>query len=326
MTTSLFTTYWHWMTQTLAALPNDTRIDKPTLEAALKTRWVSFQNPNTHRFFNAITNTATLQGTLRPAQDGAVSIQLPSDIDITSDLQLLSPWRKGPFMIGQQRIDSEWNSHLKWQRFEPYFNQLKTARIVDIGCGNGYYMCRALDHAPKHVLGMDPSDLGMMQFYMIQTLIQHPTLHYLPLGWQDASSLINWADVVFLMGVMAHQRSPLDLLNRAKMVGHRGMSLWFDTLIIDDPSDMILFPKDRYAKMRNVYFIPSIPALKSLLKKSGFHRVDILSVDTTSPNEQRATPWASNQSLSDFLDPSDPSKTVEGYPAPKRVALVASAQ
>ena len=29
------------------------------------------------------------------------------------------------------------------------------------------------------------------------------------------------------------------------------------------------------------------------------------------------------KSLRDFLDPTDPSKTIEGYPAPLRVALIA---
>ena len=85
----------------------------------------------------------------------------------------------------------------------------------------------------------------------------------------------------------------------------------------------MLFPKDRYAKMRNVYFIPTLPALKNTLMRAGFKHIDVLDVSVTTLNEQRVTDWTFNQSLGDFLDPNDATKTIEGYPAPQRVALVA---
>ena len=44
--------------------------------------------------------------------------------------------------------------------------------------------------------------------------------------------------------------------------------------------------------------------------------------DITS-EEQRKTEWSFDQSLEDFLDENDKTKTVEGYPAPKRVYVKA---
>ncbi|MDF4192049.1 DUF1698 domain-containing protein, partial [Ligilactobacillus salivarius] len=43
----------------------------------------------------------------------------------------------------------------------------------------------------------------------------------------------------------------------------------------------------------------------------------------TTTEEQRRTEWMVTESLADFLDPHDPGKTVEGYPAPKRALLIA---
>ncbi|MBR9800034.1 MAG: DUF1698 domain-containing protein, partial [Gammaproteobacteria bacterium] len=40
--------------------------------------------------------------------------------------------------------------------------------------------------------------------------------------------------------------------------------------------------------------------------------------------EQRATDWMTYHSLSDFLDPADPSLTREGHPAPRRAVLIAT--
>ncbi|MND58770.1 tRNA (mo5U34)-methyltransferase [compost metagenome] len=46
-------------------------------------------------------------------------------------------------------------------------------------------------------------------------------------------------------------------------------------------------------------------------------------VSITSIEEQRSTEWMRYQSLSDFLDPNDHSRTIEGLPAPMRAVLVA---
>ena len=53
--------------------------------------------------------------------------------------------------------------------------------------------------------------------------------------------------------------------------------------------------------------------------------VDVRCVDvsTTSVEEQRATEWMRFQSLPEFLDPADHSRTVEGLPAPTRAVLIA---
>ena len=70
--------------------------------------------------------------------------------------------------------------------------------------------------------------------------------------------------------------------------------------------------------MSNVWFIPSEKALQVMLQRSGFSQIEAVDVTRTSLQEQRTTKWMDFQSLSDFLDPQDPDKTIEGYPAPTR--------
>jgi tRNA (mo5U34)-methyltransferase len=77
--------------------------------------------------------------------------------------------------------------------------------------------------------------------------------------------------------------------------------------------------------MRNVWFLPSCATLESWLKKCGFEDPRTVDLDTTSLDEQRRTDWMRYESLVDFLDPDDPTKTIEGHPAPKRAVLVANA-
>ena len=51
--------------------------------------------------------------------------------------------------------------------------------------------------------------------------------------------------------------------------------------------------------------------------------IELIEITTTDDKEQRVTPWTFGKSLDDFRDPNDPTKTIEGYPAPKRAYLKA---
>jgi tRNA (mo5U34)-methyltransferase len=82
---------------------------------------------------------------------------------------------------------------------------------------------------------------------------------------------------------------------------------------------MCLCPKSSYSKIPNIYFVPSIPALKNWCLRAGFKSFEVLETSITQDNEQRKTEWIEGESLKDFLDPNDNTKTVEGYPAPARV-------
>jgi tRNA (mo5U34)-methyltransferase len=75
--------------------------------------------------------------------------------------------------------------------------------------------------------------------------------------------------------------------------------------------------------MRNVYFIPDLSVMTSWLSRAGFKEIQCLDITPTTVAEQRRTGWIQTESLSDFLDPDDLSKTVEGYPAPVRAVFIA---
>jgi tRNA (mo5U34)-methyltransferase len=126
------------------------------------------------------------------------------------------------------------------------------------------------------------------------------------------------------MGVLYHRRSPLEHLWQLKDQLVSGGELVLETLVIEGDENAVLVPGDRYAQMRNVYFIPSALALKNWLEKCGFVDVRIADVSVTSIEEQRRTDWMITESLEQFLDPADHSKTIEGYPAPMRAVLIAT--
>jgi tRNA (mo5U34)-methyltransferase len=74
--------------------------------------------------------------------------------------------------------------------------------------------------------------------------------------------------------------------------------------------------------MRNVWFIPSVATLTDWLNDMKFKNIRCVDVTRTTGEEQRVTSWMEFESLADFLDPDDDSRTVEGYPAPKRAIFI----
>jgi tRNA (mo5U34)-methyltransferase len=97
-----------------------------------------------------------------------------------------------------------------------------------------------------------------------------------------------------------------------------------ETLVVEGDEQTVLLPGERYAAMPNVYFLPSSKALCHWLARCGFSHVRVVDEAVTTLDEQRATEWMSYQSLRDFLDPSDPTRTIEGYPAPRRAVVMAN--
>ena len=125
------------------------------------------------------------------------------------------------------------------------------------------------------------------------------------------------------MGVLYHRRSPIDHLLALRDTLRPGGELVLETLVVEGDEHTVLVPGERYAQMPNVYFLPSSLALAQWLTRAGFTNVRIVDEAITTQDEQRRTDWMTYQSLADFLDPNDPSRTIEGYPAPRRAVLVA---
>lgn len=238
-------------------------------------------------------------------------------------LRNLMPWRKGPYSLYGTRINTEWRSDWKWERVKPHIAPLNDRLVLDVGCGSGYHMWRMVGAGARFVVGIDPMQLFLCQFEAVRKLLgDDQRAHLLPLGIEQLPALQAF-DTVFSMGVLYHRRSPLDHLYQLKDQLVSGGELVLETLVTEGNDHEVLVPGERYAQMRNVYFIPSARALKRWLEKCGFTDVRIVDHALTLTSEQRKTDWMTSDSLTEFLDPNDHSKTIEGYPAPLRAVLVA---
>ncbi|MGM0564235.1 MAG: tRNA 5-methoxyuridine(34)/uridine 5-oxyacetic acid(34) synthase CmoB [Pseudomonadota bacterium] len=259
----------------------------------------------------------------------AVRIGRPEDVSeaqqqaIRDGLLAIKPWRKGPFEVFGIDLDSEWRSNLKWKRVAPHLD-MKGKRVLDVGCGNGYYALRMLGAGARWVLGVDPSPRFLIHYAALRRFLpQHPDFHILPLGLEQLPLDLPLFDTVLSMGVLYHRRSPFDHLIELKRKLRPGGQLLLETLVVEGDQHTVLVPEGRYAQMRNVWCLPSVPALEHWLKRVGFTDIETVDVSDTTIEEQRATEWMTFQSLEDFLDPNDHSKTIEGHPAPRRASLIA---
>jgi tRNA (mo5U34)-methyltransferase len=238
-------------------------------------------------------------------------------------MKKFKPWRKGPYHIHGLHIDTEWRSDFKWDRLAPHIADLSGKYVLDIGCGSGYHLWRMRGAGAEFVVGIDPTQLFLMQFNAVQHFINDHNVNLLPLGVEELPDLAAF-DTVFSMGVLYHRKSPIDFLYQLKAQLVKGGELVLETLIVDGDENTVLVPGERYAKMRNVWFLPSGKAMCAWLERCGFSNVRMVDIDVTALDEQRKTQWIDTESLQDFLDPNDQSKTIEGYPAPKRAIFIAN--
>ena len=308
-----------------------------------------------------LSNLPTIVPSQIDLRDG-VRVGQPDDLtaaqlaQLESHLRQLHPWRKGPFHLYGLHIDTEWRSDWKWDRLKEGIGDLNGRLILDVGCGNGYYGWRMVGRGAGLVVGLDPFLLYVAQYQAVRQLIGAALPNFvLPLGIEALPGDLAAFDTVFSMGVLYHRRDPLAHLQTLLGCLRPGGELVLETLIIEDAlhevewdADLpdspdffdqenqgiqrpivkrsmgrVLVPKGRYAQMRNVYAIPTVPTLLGWLRQAGFAQATVLDVTPTTAQEQRSTEWMTFNSLPDFLDPQDPGRTIEGYPAPVRAVVVA---
>ena len=238
-------------------------------------------------------------------------------------LHELKPWKKGPYNIYGLEIDTEWRSDFKWERLKNHIKPLTGRKVLDVGCGNGYHCWRMRGAGAELVIGIDPFLTFVAQFAAISHFIESEQVYVLPIGIEALPEGLRMFDTVFSMGVLYHRRSPFDHLAELKNCLKSEGELVLETLVIDGKRGEVLVPEGRYSKMHNVWFIPSCLTLESWLKRAGLKNIRLIEVNQTTTEEQRRTEWMVFESLSDFLDPKDKNKTIEGYPAPKRAIFLA---
>jgi len=239
--------------------------------------------------------------------------------NIYNTAKLMHPWRKGPFQVSETFIDSEWRSNFKYDLLRPHFN-LKDKIVGDIGCNNGYYLFKMMEDSPKRLIGFDPSAVTFCQFKFLDHFVKSGITYEL-LGIEHVEFYEHKFDTLFCLGVLYHRADPIGMLKSLFKGLNQNGELILDTFMIDGEEDICLTPRDRYSKMGNIYFIPTVSALKNWCYRAGFDEIEVLAIVKTEHEEQRKTEWIQTQSLDDFLDKNDQNKTVEGYPAPKRVYI-----
>lgn len=248
-----------------------------------------------------------------------------ADYKINDDLKFkvqqialnLRPWRKGPFEILETFIDSEWQSFMKFNLLKPFMD-LQGKKVADIGCNNGYYLFRMSNFGAKKLIGFDPGVRTFLQFRFLEHFLKSGVIYEL-LGVENLPDYGEKFDSIFCLGVLYHRSDPVRALKELKSSLNSGGEVFLDTMFIDGNDEICLFPRSSYAKISNIYFLPTIRTLQNWCERAKFKDFEILAVKATDENEQRKTDWIYGQSLGDFLDPFDKTRTIEGYPAPKRV-------
>ena len=148
----------------------------------------------------------------------AICVGVPEDLNddqrtrLLAGLQLLVPWRKGPFELFGIRIDAEWRSDLKWRRVADAISPLAGRTVLDVGASNGYYAWRMAGAGARLVLGVDPTLNYVSQYLAVSRYLSHVPAYVIPCRVEDLPPSVTGFDSAFSMGVLYHRRSVFDHL------------------------------------------------------------------------------------------------------------------
>lgn len=282
------------------------------------------RSPRVQTYAKAVRSTSAIRSSHFSIEDGTVAIGRPEELSpdqvdaLRQSLNAFCPWKKGPFRIFGTLIDAEWRSDWKWHRILPHIQPLRDRRIADIGCHNGYFMFRMVDHNPLQVIGFEPVAKHWWNFQLLQNIVRSPNLHFELLGVEHMGLYPGYFDTIFCLGILYHHADPIGLLRKMRMALAPKGEIIIDCQGIPGGDPVALVPRGRYAKARGIWFLPTQLCLEHWISRAGFTQISCFFAEPLSVHEQRSTAWATIDSLADFLDPTDPTRTVEGYPAPWR--------
>lgn len=306
------------------------KVDFAELEKIEAERCLWHQRPNVDEWMRPTKNLPDVNSQIDFSKDQVVignrdEISEEQFNQIETASKALIPWKKGPFNFFGQEIDSEWRSDLKWNRIKEFLPDLKHKAILDIGCNNGYFMFKMAEHNPKYLLGIDPVVPYYAQFKLLQHFAKVPDMHFHLWGVEHLKHFRNSFDVIFSMGIIYHHRNPIQQLIDIREALIPDGTVILETIGIPGEESIAYFPDDKYAKMGNVWFLPTMNCLINWTKKARFTDIEIISDTPLTNEEQRITKWCPEnyKSLDDFLDPNDKSLTMEGHPAPRRFCIKA---
>ncbi len=300
------------------------------LEPLLRNRFADGAHGDTGKWRGVIDKLPDITDTSTVLDSPAVTAASPSvDPALRSKIRglllQLRPWRKGPFNIHGIDLDAEWRSDLKWDRLKDEIKPLDGRRILDVGCGNGYYALRMMGNGAQMVVGIDPTLRFVFQFLALNHFLAVSSVNVLPLRLHELPDSQKFFDTTFSMGVLYHQREPLEHLAKLHATLRPGGELVLETLIFPGSESLVHEPEGRYARMRNVWHLPTASALEDWLRQAGFNDIRLVAITDTTVHEQRTTEWMPFESLVEALDPDDSSRTVEGLPAPTRALVICQA-
>lgn len=306
--------------------------DHDRLHALLadKAAWVAQDKKGFLRFREPLEAVSHLRASCLDVTSDVVRIGCPGDLT-AAELRLVrevlvgfKPWRKGPFSVFGIDIDAEWRSERKWNRLIPELPDLTGKVVADIGCNNGYYMFRMAAHCPGFVLGFEPYLQHYYAFRLLNGFAGQGNLHVELLGIEHLALFPQCFDVIFCLGILYHRPSPLEALHDLLTALKPGGTLLLESQAIPGEEPVALFPERTYAKAPGTWFVPTASCLHNWLIRSGFREVRLFCEHPMSSAEQRPTAWMNYESYQDFIDKNDPTRTIEGYPAPRRVFFTAT--
>lgn len=226
-------------------------------------------------------------------------------------LPQLGMFLHGPFPLPGGRVTrSAWDCRTKSGAYDACgitAETIRGKRVLDIGCNAGYdtFYLNALGALEN--VGVEPH--GFCQHaQFLNAVYGRENISFLNIGWEklDVAYLGDF-DHVNCLGLIYHEKEPMQLLERIASIMKPGARLLLETHVLSERSSQAAFIENAFWGDATYWWIFGDECMMGMLRTAGFSSVTMaLKADCDSRN------------------PDNPRITVEGHPAGARAWFVAT--
>lgn len=220
----------------------------------------------------------------------------PENLDFVNEfLPYLGMFFHGPFPLpGNQVTNSAWDCRGKYGAYQAagILEQLKGARVLDIGCNAGYDTFLMKTLGAIEAVGLEPHGF-YYQALFLNAVYRNLGVHFMNLCWEDLHPrYLGGFDFINCQGLIYHVKEPMLLIEKLASVMQPGATLLMETHVLSESSTQAQFIEGKFWGDETYWWIFGDECLMGMLRSAGFTDVRMplkADCDSRNPSNSRLT-------------------------------------
>jgi tRNA (mo5U34)-methyltransferase len=201
--------------------------------------------------------------------------------ELEAQVRRLEPWLQGPFWLGGDVVvPGRWRIDRRWEALGAEVPDDLTGReVLDVGTNAGFDAFMFKKRGAARVVACEPHNF-IEQARFLES-VYRTGVELQEIGWEqlDAEAMGRF-DIVHCNGVLYHEKSPMELLERLRTMVKDDGTLLCGSMMLAEPelAEYARFVPGEYFGDPSWWWVPGRLCLRWMLETAGFHVDDLCGV------------------------------------------------